>query len=1054
MQFVSAIRLPAVRIRVLFFALLLQLGSLAIPALPARADDGIFSAANAARASIDFDGRGFLVHGKRTFIASGTLHYPRVPRALWRDRLLRMKRAGFNCVETYAFWNLHEPTEGRWDFGGEKDLNAFLKLVHELGMYAIVRVGPYVCAEWDSGGYPVWLRFKPGVRVREPNAPFESAVDAWYEHVMPIVAANQIHRGGAVILVQLENEHPAGWGKEMPNSYFKHLRDKALALGLEVPHFFSGLHHGSDPAGDSAWSSSGRANPWFTTEFWPGWYDLYGPLSDARYLGFVRGTWKILAYGGNGYNFYMLHGGTNFDTWNDDEVASCYDYAGAIGQSGDLRPIYYAFKQAALFAHSFSDILENSDNSTDQFRSSATSPELKVTARSGPAGSILFLDNPGAGPVETRVRLTNGHEFPSRPITVVAGEIRPIVKDFALTPRVRLDACSARILGIARHNDVTTLFVYGTPGRSNGITATDNAPRPETSAELLLSGPGAAAVKSADGAKIDTPDGNESVRRVTIDFPAESSDDPFSLVSLRFGDETIRVASLSYELAQRTYFVDSKAGTTVVCGPDYAADVTVNGRSVRVEAEAAGLRDYSRSLFARQLPARAFLPSGEVVNLENTSAASRTLLANALSDTDAAYRGAFTPATTADWTWHPADEIEPGFFANKWRFSLAPAPLGSDGDISAYAWYRSTVRVKKAGQYTLVFSDAGDWLSTFVNGVFAGSTEVRQRFDKATPRSIAVKLNAGNNTLAVLTAHYGRHKLFNYVGAIDRIDAKGLAGTVYLTDQPVASTAITDWRWKSAPNAQAADGPLSPAVETQGPEWASARIGQDVFEKKRGFAWYRTLLPAVAGPHRALHFDGVDDNATVFLNGKRLAYHKGWNEAFDVTLDTAWRETGPNDLLVLVENTDNSGGIYAPVVLSSNLQAAGTPVTGWRMRGGVEAPTSSSAWQPVPSGGNVGTPAFYRTEFEVHPEGPPHPAHRFLTTGLSRGFVWLNGHNLGRFPEKTPAHGIYLPECWIRAGVNTLVVFDEEGRLPQRAHLAIESDAARLSYTLQSAGAK
>src|SRR5579863_3071799 len=153
----------------------------------AYGDDGIFPPAPAARASIDFDGRGFLIRGKRTFIVSGSLHYSRVPRALWRDRLLRIKRAVFNTVQTYAFWNYHEPQEGKWNFSGDRDFEAFLKLVKEMGLYAVVRPGPYVCAEWDSGGFPVWLRFKPGVRLREDNPQFIAALDSWYEHILPII---------------------------------------------------------------------------------------------------------------------------------------------------------------------------------------------------------------------------------------------------------------------------------------------------------------------------------------------------------------------------------------------------------------------------------------------------------------------------------------------------------------------------------------------------------------------------------------------------------------------------------------------------------------------------------------------------------------------------------------------------------------------------------------------------------------------------------------------------------------------------------------------------
>ena len=276
-------------------------------------NDNLFPAAPAAKPFIDFDGKGFLVQGRRTFIVAGDLHYSRVPRALWRDRLLRIKRAGYNTVQTYTFWNYHELKEGQYDFSGDKDLDAYLQLIHSLGMYAIVRIGPYVNAEWEGGGWPVWLRFKPGVVVRENNAPFLAAMDRWMDHLLPIVAREQITHGGPVILVQLENEDTRGAGTDLnfhsqngndprdgqPNPYFIHLRNKALALGIQVPHFFSGLNHSDNPAGREPLDLAGRTSPWYSTEFWTGWINVYGsePGKAAR---LEAATWRVLAYGGAG----------------------------------------------------------------------------------------------------------------------------------------------------------------------------------------------------------------------------------------------------------------------------------------------------------------------------------------------------------------------------------------------------------------------------------------------------------------------------------------------------------------------------------------------------------------------------------------------------------------------------------------------------------------------------------------------------------------------------------------------------------------------------------
>jgi beta-galactosidase len=380
--------------------------------VPAFANDLMYPPAPAAQDAIKIDGQGFIISGKRTYVASGSIHYARVPHELWRDRLLRLKRAGFNCVETYAFWNFHEPRENQWDFTGDRDFGAFLDTAKEVGLYAIVRAGPYVCAEWDSGGYPVWLKFKPPMRVRTADPQWLKWNDHWYDKILPIVAAHQIHKGGNVIMVQLENEHPNGWGTVNGDPYFDHLRKKAIELGVEVPYFFSGLNHGFGPYPRSV---AGRTTPWFTTEFWPGWFDLYGEEPAKRFHEVERDNWRILAHGGAGHNFYMLHGGSNFETWNDDSGAASYDYGAAIGQCGDLRPIYYRMKRANMLAQLL--------------------PDMRTS------GAKIEFDGNSAKSF-TNVPIAEG---------------------------VKLVSCSARILGAATKGRTTTLVVYGPSGETGKL---------------------------------------------------------------------------------------------------------------------------------------------------------------------------------------------------------------------------------------------------------------------------------------------------------------------------------------------------------------------------------------------------------------------------------------------------------------------------------------------------------------------------------------------------------------------------------------------------------
>ena len=104
---------------------------------------------------------GFRLGGEPFRVISGAIHYFRVPREYWRDRLIKLKACGFNTVETYVAWNMHEPREGEFDYSDMLDIEDFLATAAELGLYAIVRPGPYICSEWDGGALPSWL-YQPG----------------------------------------------------------------------------------------------------------------------------------------------------------------------------------------------------------------------------------------------------------------------------------------------------------------------------------------------------------------------------------------------------------------------------------------------------------------------------------------------------------------------------------------------------------------------------------------------------------------------------------------------------------------------------------------------------------------------------------------------------------------------------------------------------------------------------------------------------------------------------------------------------------------------------
>ncbi len=971
----GAARYPA------FWLALILLSLAVVTASPARANDHMFPAAPEAKPFCDYDSKGFLINGKRTFLVSAGMEYARVPQALWRDRLLRLKRAGFNCVEVYNFWNWHEPTEGKFDFRGDHDLGAYLRLVKQLGLYAICRVGPYYCAEWDNGGYPLWLRFKPGLRVREDNKPFLTAVDHFFDKLIPIVAANQINHGGSVVLVQLENEG-AGWGTDEPNAYFTHLRTKAVELGLQVPYFFSGLHHSSDPASDTAMDDPNRPNPWFSTEYWSVWYDHYGPRPEDAPT-YARRTWKIIAHGGNGYNYYMAHGGTNFAYTNNNEDAASYDYGAAVGQAGDLRPLYGAFKRAAWFARSFEEILENASDATADQRDGATNQTVRVTARRGPAGTVMFLDNPSRTSQQTFVHIDGVNRPVSGPMTLAAGEILPVVRNFALAPGVTLEWAVAHILGVVPQGDTTTLVIYGAPG----------AP-----VELSFKAPAGAQIVSTAG-------GFRTVNAVTLNLSMKiPSGEPVEQI-FKVGTRRVRILAVSDAQVDRSWFVDVEGQTSIVCGPGYVGEAGPGVGGPRLTIE----RPWQETT---DLPTLVYGPTGPPMRFGTPVAANLHLTSLALSPWQAADASRFAA---------------PGYDDHAWQASDVPLQMGADGDLTAGAWYRARLNVPTSGEYTLQ-ANGGDRAFVFVDGARTASGRLHSNF--------SITLAQGNHILAVFMAHDGRDKLFGHVGSMELSDPKGLMGPVTLRRGNAGL--LTGWRVRKAANAEEMNaGP--PAADADG--WQAYTVGQDAFNRRRGFAWFQTTLPASIGAaHASLHFESVDDNGTVFVNGKQVARHQGWDTAFDVPVTPGPEAT----LSVFVENTDNTGGLGKPVRFVTQIGDDAT-TTGWKMRGGIGNPPAPSDWKPLITAETFTRPTFFRTTFTAAP--PPgvgaHPIWRVVSTSLGHGSVWVNGHNLGRYPEKVPINGLYIPECWLVTGKNTVVIYDEDGLRPDQVTVASETAASR-----------
>lgn len=337
-----------------------------------------------------YDEKGFLLNGTPFNVVAGAMHYFRVPREYWRDRLLKIKACGFNTVETYTAWNLHEPEEGVFDFSGNLDLKAYLELINELGMFAIVRPGPYICSEWEFGGFPWWLLQYPEMHLRCMDEVYLSKVNNYFDKLIPIIASCQCDVGGAVIMVQVENEY-GSYGND--SAYLRYLADSMEARGINsvlftsdggndtmlsggtVPEILKTCNFGSQPAACfKALRKFQKTGPLMCAEYWNGWFDHWGEKHHHRSADDAARTLdEILNKAGN-VSVYMMHGGTNFGFMNGancsekeyQPTVNSYDDDAPINEFGQLTEKYYAIK-AVLAKHGHINNVEVSQPVTKSY---------------------------------------------------------------------------------------------------------------------------------------------------------------------------------------------------------------------------------------------------------------------------------------------------------------------------------------------------------------------------------------------------------------------------------------------------------------------------------------------------------------------------------------------------------------------------------------------------------------------------------------------------------------------------------------------------------------
>ncbi len=482
---------------------------------------------------IRYDAQCFTIHGRDTFLYSACLHYARIPRELWRDRLTKLKQAGFNTIETYVFWNYHEPIEGQVDM---TQLEDFVKMVQEMDMWLIARVGPYACAEWDSGGFPQWI-IEREFPLRSDNPESIRTSQDWYSHVLPIIRDNMITRGGPVILVQIENEYDF-W--DLPNqnklNYLTVLAKTAWKAGIDVPlitNWCKQARDNSDPV---------MAQIMDTCDFYPRWDIVPGVVPDLKKLreqeptspvsiAELQGGWfsgfggvlsvdqvgvsgaqfnaiakTVIEHATTFFSVYMGHGGTSFD-WAARDLTTTYDYAAPLREPGGIWDKYYAAHRLGEFLERFGPLIARAEEVPDMV--SSENHNLSVSLRMNGKFGVLFVRNNSDSFEEFTLKHNQAGgsgetiEVPHHGKLSISPRGMKMLAVNVTLPNAMIHYCTAEILTFGSFALRSYLVVYDDPGSLVEI-ALQSEQAPQVEGELLYLQDDAANQRAVLGFQMET----------------------------------------------------------------------------------------------------------------------------------------------------------------------------------------------------------------------------------------------------------------------------------------------------------------------------------------------------------------------------------------------------------------------------------------------------------------------------------------------------------------------------------------------------------------------
>lgn len=441
--------------------------------------------------SVELRHKAVVIDGCPTFLFSAELIPYRLPGSAWADRLEKLRAAGLNSVGLYFAWNFHSAAKGQADFASpDRDLGRLLQLAQDLGLHVIARPGPYVCNEWDLGGYPAWLMGEDAGDWRSGDPRHLAFCRDWYRQVNAVLARHQHGAGGPIVLYQIENEHR--WNDR---AFLGGLCDAARADGIVVP--LIGNHDGGGLCVlDKLAEGTDIYTPPFEFCRWRGWLETLsrrlGPDLPLMVLEFrcgehplwgqpeVSSAWPpahwtlsqtrlFLGVGANVVNHFVGAGGITPIGYNSDHIPTSYVDNPPVAPWGELTERFYEMRLLGLCQESFNQALAESVPVPGGWGTDDV--QVECLLRRGPRGSFLVLAN-HANEARRFHLLPEGRPLPGIGEPLAIGPLRTklLVADADLGDGLRLTSCSLSILAAWTHAGQTTLIVYGDPGETAAAT--------------------------------------------------------------------------------------------------------------------------------------------------------------------------------------------------------------------------------------------------------------------------------------------------------------------------------------------------------------------------------------------------------------------------------------------------------------------------------------------------------------------------------------------------------------------------------------------------------